>query len=91
MLELAVHAKVDLAAAVKIALSSMISTSRANLSVGPPYDVGIYLPGAHALDHFRVVEGSPALVRLERFWSERLVEGMNQLPAISPADFESDV
>ena len=40
MLELAVHAKVDMETATKIALSSMISTAHANLSVGPPYDLG---------------------------------------------------
>ena len=38
MLELAVTAHVDLVTATKIALGSMMSTARANLSVGPPYD-----------------------------------------------------
>jgi len=37
-----------------------------------------------------VAQGSPALARLERFWSERLVDGMSQLSDISPADFETD-
>ncbi len=36
MLELAVSANVDLIGATKIALGSMMSTARANLSVGPP-------------------------------------------------------
>ena len=36
----------DLTTAVKIALASMMSTARANLSVGPPYDVGIYKNGS---------------------------------------------
>ena len=35
-----------LATAAKIALSSMMSTARANLSVGPPYDLGIYRNGS---------------------------------------------
>ena len=34
------RADVDLGDAVKIALGSMISTAHANLSVGPPYDLG---------------------------------------------------
>ena len=38
----AVQAHVDLRTATKIALSSMMSTARANLSVGPPYDLAIY-------------------------------------------------
>ena len=41
MLELAVEAHVDLGQATKIALGSMMSTARANLSVGPPYDLAI--------------------------------------------------
>ena len=54
MLELAVEADVDLVTAAKIALGSMMSTARANLSVGPPYDVGIYLnehPGHQRVPH----------------------------------------
>jgi putative proteasome-type protease len=89
LLEVGVGESVDMATALKVALSSMISTARANLSVGPPYDVGIYLPGSHALQEFRVAEGSPALERLQRFWGERLVDAMSELPAISPADFGS--
>ena len=40
------HARVDMEAATKIALSSMISTAHANLSVGPPYDLGLYRNGS---------------------------------------------
>ena len=43
MLELAVQANVDIDTATSIALGSMMSTPRANLSVGPPYDGCIYL------------------------------------------------
>ena len=42
LLELAVTLDVDTETATKIALGSMISTARANLSVGPPYDLGLY-------------------------------------------------
>jgi putative proteasome-type protease len=88
LLEVGITEQVDAVTALKVALSSMVSTARANLSVGPPYDIGIYLPGSHALQEFRVAEDSPALLRLQQFWGERLVESMNLLPAISPADFE---
>jgi putative proteasome-type protease len=86
LLEVGIHANVDLVTGLKVALSSMISTTRANLSVGPPYDVGIYENDSHDLNEFRVTADSPALVRLERFWSEQLRDAIDQLPAISPAD-----
>ena len=73
--------------ALKVSLSSMISTARANLSVGPPYDVGIYRTGSHRLEEFRVPADSPALARLQRFWADRLVDSFDQLPPISPSDF----
>ena len=90
MLEIGIHGGVDFATGLKVVLSSMMSTSRSNVSVGPPYDIGIYETGSHELEEFRVVSGSPALGRLERFWGDRLRDLMDQLPAISPADFARD-
>jgi putative proteasome-type protease len=87
LLEVGIHSEVDMVTALKVSLSSMISTARANLSVGPPYDVGIYRTGSHRIEGFRVDADSPALARLQRFWGERLLESIDQLPAISPADF----
>lgn len=87
LLEVGIHREVDMVTALKVSLSSMISTARANLSVGPPYDIGIYRTGSHRLEEFRVAADSPALLRLQRFWGERLLESIDQLPAISPADF----
>ncbi len=48
MLELAVHARVDIETAIKVALSSMISTAHSNLE--PPSDVvvEVELPGVGA-------------------------------------------
>jgi len=86
LLEVGIHSGVDMVTGLKVALSSMISTTRANLSVGPPYDVGLYENDSHTLAEFRVPAQSPALIRLERFWGERLLDAMSELPAISPAD-----
>lgn len=91
MLEIGIHSGVDFVTGLKVVLSSMMSTSRSNVSVGPPYDIGMYATGSHTLDEFRVPPGSPALVRLEHFWGNRLRDLMDQLPPISPADFASDV
>ena len=87
MLELAVHAKVDLDDAIKIALSSMLSTARANLSVGPPYDIGIYRPGAMELEELRVEDGSPVLARLQEIWHKHQLAAIAEraaLPVMAP-------
>lgn len=85
MLELAVHAKVDMESAVKVALSSMLSTARANLSVGPPYDLGIYRNGSIELVEHRIAEDSPYLRDLQGTWVRLLTEAIEQLPPI-PSD-----
>jgi putative proteasome-type protease len=83
MLEVAVTGHVDLASAVKIALGSMMSTARANLSVGPPYDVAVYRDGALDVEELRVAEDSPLLVRLREMWEHLLRDAVAQLPELA--------
>ena len=89
MLEMAVSAPLGLDVATKIALTSMMSTAHANLSVGPPYDGGIYRTGTLALDEFRINAGSPFLHELERVWLKYLQEAIHHLPVLDPADHPS--
>ncbi len=86
MLELAVEAHVDLVTAAKIALGSMLSTARANLSVGPPYDIGIYFNESRSLSQFRIESDSPLLEKLRKVWERHLLEGIAELPAITQDD-----
>jgi putative proteasome-type protease len=85
MLELAVHAQVEMDVAVKVALSSMISTAHANLSVGPPYDLGVYRNGSLRVEEARVEADSPYLASLRDQWVAHFVDGIHQLPAL-PTD-----
>jgi putative proteasome-type protease len=85
MLELAVHAKVDIDTAVKVALSSMISTAHANLSVGPPYDLGVYRNGSLAVDETRFEVDSPFLASLRELWLAHFLDAIDQLPTL-PSD-----
>lgn len=89
MLELAVQAEVGLDQAAKIALSSMISTAHANLSVGPPYDLAVLRPDRFALDEVRIPAESPMLERLTQLWRRHLLDGVALLPDIQPG--EADV
>jgi putative proteasome-type protease len=82
MLELAVHAKVGLDDAVKIALSSMLSTARANLSVGPPFDLGVYRNGTLHLDEHRLEADSENLAHLHETWLRLLTDAIDQLPPV---------
>ncbi len=82
LLELAVRAHVDIETAGKVALSSMTSTARANLSVGPPYDAAIYRNGSLHVDELRIEESSPFLAQLDEVWTEHLIAAIAHLPAI---------
>jgi putative proteasome-type protease len=86
MLELAVEGHVDLVTAAKIAIGSMLSTARANLSVGPPYDIGIYVNESRTLSQFRIEPESPFLEKLEKAWEQHLLRGIAELPPITQDD-----
>ena len=69
-----------------------MSTARANLSVGPPYDVALYRNGALVVAEFRVTADSPVLARLRERWERLLLEAVAELPNITagePADPEA--
>ena len=83
MLELAVTANVDLAAATKIALGSMMSTARANLSVGPPYDIAVYSNDALEVEEARILADSPMLGRLREVWERHLMSAIEELPSFT--------
>ena len=85
MLELATHARLQIEAAAKVALSSMLSTARANLSVGPPYDLAIYRNGTLALEEHRIDEHSAYLGELQGAWVEHLTAAIHELPPL-PAE-----
>ena len=79
----------DLRTATKIALCSMMSTARANLSVGPPYDVGIYLNDSLEVDELRIQSDSPLLERLRAMWEAHLLAGIRELPHVSTGELRS--
>ncbi len=85
LLEVAVRAHVDLATAGKIALSSMMSTARANLSVGPPYDAAVYRNGTFEVREARIAADSPFLAELDAVWARHLLAAISDLPPI-PTD-----
>jgi putative proteasome-type protease len=71
--------------AIKVALSSMVSTARANLSVGPPYDLGVYSNGSLTLNEHRIESDSPYLQALQDAWVSTLIDAVATLPAL-PSD-----
>ena len=86
MLELAVSANVDLIGATKIALGSMMSTARANLSVGPPYDIAVYSNDALSIGEARIMPDSPMLGRMREVWEKHLLAGIAELPQFTTED-----
>jgi putative proteasome-type protease len=87
LLELIDGSAIGLRDATKIALSSMISTARANVSVGPPYDLGRYEPATRTLTTARIEADSPFLAELEEVWSRHLDKALAELPLLDdPAE-----
>jgi putative proteasome-type protease len=87
-LEIATRAHLPVAGAAKVALSSMVSTAHANLSVGPPYDLGMYRPDTHQLQHVRIAADSPYLARLEEVWTRHMSAALDELPMVEPGDIQ---
>lgn len=79
---LLLHPHPDLAVATKIALASMLGTARANLSVGPPFDLGVYRNGSLALDQHRIEAGSAYLDELQQVFIDHLLAAFDDLPPI---------
>jgi putative proteasome-type protease len=73
----------DLVTATKIGLGSMMSTARANLSVGPPYDAAVYRAGSYALDEYRFEADSVILRELSDVWERHLVGIVKDLPHVA--------
>ena len=86
LLEMAATLHVDPVTATKIALGSMMSTARANLSVGPPYDLGLYARGSFEVEEFRIEPDSPVLTALQETWERQLRASFAELPSFTRED-----
>ena len=90
MLDIAVLAHTDLVTSLKIALGSMMSTARANLSVGPPYDAAVYRNGAFDLDERRFTAESSVLGELREVWERNILNAVGQLPDVGLSELRAD-
>jgi putative proteasome-type protease len=86
LLDLAVRTHVDIDTALKIALGSMVSTTRANLSVGPPYDAAVCRVDTFSLDEHRFTADSAILAELEEVWTRHLLNVVSELPRLTLSD-----
>ena len=86
LLEMAATLDVDAETATKIALGSMMSTARANLSVGPPYDLGLYRRNGFEVEEFRIEADSPVLLSLQTTWERQLRASFAELPSFTRED-----
>src|ERR1700744_1757197 len=86
LLEMAATLEVDAETATKVALGSMMSTARANVSVGPPYDLALYGRDSFQIEEFRIEAGSPVLTNLQKTWEEQLRASFAELPSFTRED-----
>jgi len=82
LLDVAVHVHADLSVGLKIALGSMMATASANLSVGPPYDAGVYRTGSFHLGEYRFDAESEILEELREVWERHLLASVGELPEV---------
>jgi putative proteasome-type protease len=86
LLEMAVEAGAGLVTASKIAIGSMMSTARANLAVGPPYDLAIYPTNALTIEEFRILPDSTVLARLQAIWQRHMLQVVQDMPSVHDLD-----
>jgi len=88
LLEMAATLDVDAPTATKIALGSMMSTARANLSVGPPYDLAWYGRDSFRVDAHRIEADSPMLAELQKTWERQLRASFGELRGFGRDDLD---
>lgn len=87
ILDRVINPGVSLEDAGRAALVSLDSTSRSNLTVGPPYELLIYRKDSLRIDHrFKYDLDSEYYTRLRTAWSENLRQAFYSLPGF---DWES--
>jgi putative proteasome-type protease len=89
LLDVAILAHADLVTSLKIALGSMMSTARANLSVGPPFDAAVYRNDAFDLDEHRFTAESPILGELREVWERNILNAVGQLPDVELSELRA--
>lgn len=77
--------------ATKLAVISLDSTMRSNLTVGPPIDLVVYEAGALAITRqTRLLADDPQLVTIRTQWEQELRAAAQRLPSVRflpPAEF----
>jgi putative proteasome-type protease len=82
ILELGAAARLSLEGAAKVAVTSMMSTARENIAVGPPYDLAIYRRGSFRLDQRRIDADDPFLATAAAVWERHLLATIDELPPV---------
>lgn len=82
ILDRVLSSEMSLDAAARLALVSIDSTRRSNVSVGPPFEVAYYPANTLTLGRQLSFEGDdPQFRRLQVSWGQALEQGFAQLPA----------
>ena len=76
--------------AAKVALLSIDSTMKSNISVGPPIDLVLYETDKLQIKHqVRLRSGDPYLVKMRRLWETSLREAFERMPSVDWASYAS--
>ena len=74
--------------AAKVALLSLDSTMKSNISVGPPIDLVLYETNSLVIKHqVRLRSGAPHLVKMRQLWEISLRESFERMPSVDWASY----
>lgn len=67
----------------KLSLVSLESTARSNITVGPPFEIGIYRSGSLTLEQrFKFDRDNPYLLQVREAWNEGIRNAFRSLPGL---------
>ncbi|MFM7428264.1 MAG: peptidase [Elainella sp.] len=76
--------------AAKVALLSLDSTMKSNISVGPPIDLVLYEAHSFFIKHqVRLRSGDPYLEKMRRLWESSLREAFERMPNVDWKQYEA--
>lgn len=84
ILDRLLHENMTLEAGGRIALASLDATAKSNVTVGPPFEIGLYVRDSFTLgEHLIFKAEDPYLQHLQEAWTKGLQEVFEQLPRLN--------
>jgi len=79
-----VSPRLSLEDGAKLCLVSLDATTRSNITVGPPFEIGVYRRDGLVLEHrCKLEESDPFLIQIRDAWNNGIRAGFQSLPSLA--------